>query len=351
MKCAYLVVGAALLLALSPLAPPGAAHARLRLTYLGAAGWELTDGSVVILVDPYLTRAKYGTPIDDVAADDPRPEVGNSTIVPPDTAVIDRHITRADAILVTHTHPDHALDVPHIAQRTGALVVGTASTANLARASGVPGRQLRIVSGQEVLDIKGVSVRVIPSLHGIFRRPTNPSAPARTPPVFPADAKPPFRYGQHVEGGTLAYLIHLGGHQIIVFGSMNYLEEELAGLRPNIALIGAMPERANIDRYTERLLNALGRPRLVIPNHWDRFNVPFGYTQQPALDRLQSFITEVRRASPETKVIVPEHFKAIVIDPFTSPSRPSLAGQWVLAPSAQNGVGSTLRPSPAAQGR
>jgi L-ascorbate metabolism protein UlaG (beta-lactamase superfamily) len=286
----------------------------VRLTYLGAAGWEITDGRLIVLVDPYLTRAKYGTPIDDVAADDPRPEVTNSTVVKPDTAVIDRHVKRADIILVTHTHPDHALDVPYIARKTRALVVGTESTVTLARASGVPAHQLRIVTGRDVLDFEDVTIRVIPSLHGIFRRPSNPSAPPRQPPVIPADAKAPFQYAQHAEGGTLAYLIRIGGQQILVFGSMNFIEQEIAGLRPTVALIGAMPERANIDDYTGRLMRALGQPRTVIPTHWDRFNVPFGYTQQPARDRLQSFIAEVKAASPATKVVVPEHFKPILID-------------------------------------
>ena len=120
----------------------------LRLTYLGTAGWEIADDSTTILVDPYLTRAKYATPNDPVSADDPRPTVTTATVVASDTAVIDAHITRADLILVTHTHPDHTLDLPYIAKKTGATVVGTQSTANLARASGVASDQLRVVSGQ-----------------------------------------------------------------------------------------------------------------------------------------------------------------------------------------------------------
>jgi L-ascorbate metabolism protein UlaG (beta-lactamase superfamily) len=290
------------------------AQSQLRLTYLGAAGWEITDGTVVVLVDPYLTRAKYGTPIDAVSPDDPRPTVGNSTVVPPDTVTIDKHITRANVIVVTHTHPDHALDVPYIAAKTGAAVVGTESTANLARASGVAEPQLNPVTGKEELKFPGVSIRVIPSRHGIFRRPSNPDAPPPVPPRIPRDIQPPFRYADHAEGGTLAYLIRIAGHELIVFGSMNFIESELTGLRPDIALIGGMPERANIDDYTGRILRALGRPRTVIPTHWDQFNVPYGFSQKHAVDRLQSFVEEVKAVSPNTRVIVPEHFRPIVIE-------------------------------------
>jgi hypothetical protein len=101
--------------------------------------------------------------------------------------------------------------------------------------------------------------------------------------------------------------------EVLAFGSMNYIEREVDGLRPDIALVGALPDRPNVYRYTERLLRALGNPRLVLPTHWDRFNVPYEMSQQPALDQLQVFIAEVKSASPSTRVIVPEYFQPIVV--------------------------------------
>jgi L-ascorbate metabolism protein UlaG (beta-lactamase superfamily) len=90
-----------------------------------------------------------------------------------------------------------------------------------------------------------------------------------------------------VEGGTLAYLIRIGGRQILAFGSMNYIEREIEGLRPDVALIDAMPERREIHEYTARLLRALGHPRLVLPTHWDRFNVTYDVPQDAALARFK----------------------------------------------------------------
>lgn len=303
---------------------PSEKSTRITLTYMGTAAWEITDGKTVILVDPYLTRLKTDTARDPVLSSDPRPLVTVNDFATSDHAVIDAHVQRADFILITHTHIDHVLDVPYIASKTGALVIGTESTANFARDNGVPNSQILTVKGGEDLELGGCSVRVIPSLHGILRHSPlaaqlkiNSLPPPST--IFPADAKPPFRLGQLlVEGGTLAYLIRVGGQQVLVFGSMNYIEREVDGLRPDVALIGAMPERQEIYHYTERLLRALGYPRLVLPTHWDRFNVPFDVSQQPAIERVQSFVSEVKAASPRTEVIVPKYFEPIVVEPSPS---------------------------------
>ena len=112
---------------------------------------------------------------------------------------------------------------------------------------------------------------------------------------------------------SLAYLIRIEGRQVLIFGSMNFMEREVEGLRPDAALIGAMPERREIHDYTSRLLRAIGYPRRVLPTHWDRFNVTYDVSQAPALERVQSFVSEVKAASPNTKVRIPEYFEAIEI--------------------------------------
>jgi len=118
---------------------------RVQLKYLGTAGWEITDGKTVVLVDPFLSRPRMVTPNDDTLPTDTRPLLTADDIAT--SSVVDAHIQRADLILITHTHFDHALDMPYIAHKAGATVIGTESTYNYARSSGITGDKLMVVRG------------------------------------------------------------------------------------------------------------------------------------------------------------------------------------------------------------
>ncbi len=288
------------------------------LKYLGTAGWEISDGTSVILIDPYISRIKGPAPPAAGAgysvAGDNRKAYGWNDIATPDIAAIDTHIQHADFVLVTHTHYDHVLDVPHIALKTGASVVGTESTENVLRAYGVPETQLITVRGGEDYQFKTFSLKVIPSIHSPLDHKHYFSSA-----VAPAGMKAPLTLEQiHPEGGTLAFLVRIGGHRILAFGGMNYVEREIAGLDPDVALVGAAGSRKEIYDYSGRLMRALNYPALVLPTHWDNFLVPYEASQQPALDAVQGFVQEIVAVSPKTKVIIPKYFVAI---PLESPAK------------------------------
>ena len=95
---------------------------------------------------------------------------------------------------------------------------------------------------------------------------------------------------------------------------MNYIEREIVGLQPDVALIGAGASRKEIYDYSGRLMRDLNYPAIVLPTHWDNFLLPYGASQQPALDALQVFVQEIIAASPKTRVIVPKYFEAVPLE-------------------------------------
>jgi hypothetical protein len=79
--------------------------------HLGAAGWEITDGECVILLDPYLSRLRitgqFGTYTTPSLPGDTRRIFGPEDDLVGDEAAVDAHITRADFILHSQKECDN----------------------------------------------------------------------------------------------------------------------------------------------------------------------------------------------------------------------------------------------------
>jgi L-ascorbate metabolism protein UlaG (beta-lactamase superfamily) len=286
----------------------------VKITYLGNAGWQIDDGHKIILVDPFISEFRTSEQHEQVSGDDP--------IITPWAEGIDAHIRKADYILITHGHEDHMLDAPYIAKRTGAVIICHESAANIARAYGIGDsftpsnvdvgkikqQQLIVVRGGEDFQLDGFSLEVITSLHtALFDKRYNDGFWAgSTRPGL----KAPLHESDYAEGGTLIYLLRIAGHRIFIMGSMNYIEREIDGLRPDVAIIGAGSDRKQIYNYAPRLMQALGDPPVVFPTHWDDYAIK---PRAEALKGVNGFADEIRAASPQTKVIIPDYFAPITL--------------------------------------
>ena len=169
--------------------------------------------------------------------------------------------------------------------------------------------QLITVRGGEDYDFGGFSLKVIPSIHSALDHKHYFSGPMAGD--APRGLKAPLKFGNFAEGGSVAYLLRLAGHQVLIMGSMNYIEREMEGLRPDIALVGANSQRREIYDYAGRLMRALGHPPLVMPTHWDARG--WAPAQERARAEAQQFADEVKAASPNTRVIIPKHFEPIAV--------------------------------------
>ena len=304
-----LALGSAVTLCLVLVTSQAAAQrAPLQLKYLGAAGWEISDGNVVVLIDPYISRLKYGG---GGHPDDDRPSFARDDVAQSDTVLVDSIVTRADFILVHHGHFDHLADVPYIAAKTGAKVIGTETTITILRAYGIPDDQLYAVGGGEDYQFDNFSVRVVPSIHSAlgekhyfdsrrFDRESNLEAP--------------LRINQFIEGGSLMFLARFDHHDVLTMGSMNFVERELEGIHPDILLAGVNGSRLGLYNYDERLLNVTGHPPIILPTHWDNFRLPYGFSQGAGVARnIVPFISAVAAISPNSRVITPIHLETITV--------------------------------------
>ncbi|MEU1684058.1 MBL fold metallo-hydrolase [Micromonospora sp. NPDC005707] len=301
---AGLVAGASAAPAQAATAAPVAAAGPRRsgavsFRWWGTSGWRIDIGDRTVLVDPYLSR--YDTGLFKGAFNE-------NTRLKVDTTVVDPLVDRAENILVTHTHWDHFNDVPHIAGRTGARVVGTLTAYHLGLAYGLPSTQLAPVRGGEVLDFGAYTVEVVSSLHS-----RNAAWSMAFPGVLLSRPPKPETISDLPEGDTLAYQIRVdGGPSVFFMGASDFAERNLAGLAPDVAMVASAASTSTAD-YVPRLMAALDHPKVVVPVHWDNFETPL--TNPPTVapkdrERLDDLIAAVRKASPRSRVLVPEYHTA-----------------------------------------
>ena len=96
--------------------------------------------------------------------------------ISPDVAAIERgladnQVTELAAVLPVHSHYDHAMDAPEVALRTGALLLGSQSTANIARGWGLPEAQIQVLQDRQPVRVGQFVITPIESRHFEFPDP------------------------------------------------------------------------------------------------------------------------------------------------------------------------------------
>ena len=287
--------------------PRPTAPDRLGLQWLGTAGFRLQLGGKHLWFDPHLSRHSLR-------------QVALGRIAPVPSRVL-ADVDAADAVLVGHSHFDHAIDAPLIARHFGAHVYGAEDTLVYCRGQGVPEAQLHPLRGDAATYALGpYTIAARRSVH-------SPFALGRVP--FPGGILEPFqlpasaarwRVGQVLALHVTAEATPGRRWTVAHIGSAALLDAELQGLQADVVLACTIGRHAT-PNFTHRLIDAL-RPKLVVPCHWDAFWRPLDapLRQIPSND-LRGFLLEVAShpLAPQTRVLAPRGWTTLDDLPSSQP--------------------------------
>lgn len=235
----------------------------MKITFFGTTTLLFDDGSDQLLFDAHFTRPSLLRYIFGSAATD-------QTVVNEMLGI--HRIDRLRAIFISHSHHDHVMDSPYIANRCNALIYGSGSSLNVARGGNVPESRLVEFKGNETYEVGDYRVTVIPSLHS---KPTILNNDLGQ--TIDAPLRQPARLRDYKEGGSYDFYVETGGKRYVIRPSFNYIEGQMDGYQADVLFLGtAGLQKANAEmermffRETVEKLN----PTLVIPVHWDNFFSP-----------------------------------------------------------------------------
>lgn len=232
------------------------------MRFAGVSTLLFDDGETAWLTDGFFSRPPLSALLGRIAPQAQRVDAGLAAL----------GVKKLAAVVPLHSHYDHAMDSPLIAQRTGALLVGSPSTLNLGRGAGLAAAQLREVTSGDSLQLGRFKLTFIASRHS----PTlwsdgkgheDIEAPLAAP--APASA---WR-----EGTVWSLLVEHEGKRILVQGSAGFVPAALKGQQADVVFLGigtlGKKDQAYRDAYWAETVQQTGARR-VVPIHWDDFWQP-----------------------------------------------------------------------------
>jgi L-ascorbate metabolism protein UlaG (beta-lactamase superfamily) len=185
----------------------------VRVIWMGTAGLYVSDGETGFYIDPFVSR--YGLF-----------KVGCRWKLAPDLALIDQWLAitggnNSAAVLVSHSHYDHAMDAPFFAMAAGVRIIGSESTANVARGAGMDEDRIQVIRDRDTVAIGKFEVTFIQSVHSPALFDKVPWPGTIDQPIVPPKPAAAYR-----EGGSFAILVRHPKGDFLHCGS--------AGVKPGV---------------------------------------------------------------------------------------------------------------------
>ncbi len=286
------------------------------MTWLGTTTILFDDGETQILIDGFFSRPS----IFDVVLR--RPVSSDSATI---NFVMDEYrMRRLAAIIPAHSHWDHAMDVGALANRSSASILGSESTANIARGAGVPEDQILVVEPGSSYTFGNFVVTMVVSPHG----PVGWGGSVPMAGTIDEPLEQPAPVQAYREGRSYSIVIVHPHGTTVVHASGGFKQNALDDVADDVVILGVgLIEglgRDYTEKYWQSVVTSTGAKH-VFPVHFDDPTLPFGEVV-PYPRALGNFLTTARWLEQirdtwdtDTRLHLPEFGKTLILYPLAGP--------------------------------
>ncbi len=241
-----------------------AAPATLQVKFFGVSTLLFDDGKTQVLIDGFFSRPSIAQVL--FTKTQSQPQVIQHIVQ-------QQQLQRTQAIFVTHSHYDHALDIAELGkQLPNRKIIGSRSTLNIARGGQVSEQQLLLVQPLRPMMFGQFRVTAIHSQHTPPTAVNNDLGEEITQPL-----QLPAHFSAFKEGHSFDYLIEHSGQRILVKASTGAVPDQLKNLKVDTLFLGIAQLSRQSEQFQQNYLDQTLRslqPKVVVPVHWDNFFQP-----------------------------------------------------------------------------
>jgi L-ascorbate metabolism protein UlaG (beta-lactamase superfamily) len=233
----------------------------LRAQFFGVSTLLISDGETSIMVDGFFSRPS----LNELVLLGTKPNENRIS-----AALARGRVSHVDALLVAHSHFDHAMDAPTVARMTGAVLIGSESTKNIAFGEGF--EKVDVINDGVVLEKGKFKISFFKSPHSRARLKF-----LEFPGAIDRPLATPARMWDYKSDLNYTFLLRHPDGNILIIPSANTGLGLSADVIADVVFLGignlslrpkAFNEAGFIAEYWKEAVLATGC-KLVIPIHWD----------------------------------------------------------------------------------
>lgn len=281
-------------------------------TWLGVATLLFDDGDTQILIDGFFSRPSIADIVFDVPVQSDAAQVNY---------VMDSYqMRRLAAIIPVHSHFDHALDIAAIANRSSASIIGSESSAQIARGAGVPEDQILVTGHDAEYRFGDFTIRLVLSNHA----PVGWGGSVPLPGEITMPLKLPAPISAWRAGASYSIVVAHPQGTTLVQGSAGFQPGALDQVKADVVMLGSWGldklGRDYTEQYWLAMVTSTGAKR-VVPIHFEDYTRAFGNIELSPriLDNFTttaSWLNQVRDIwDNDVRLFLPEFGRQVVLYP------------------------------------